>query len=135
MGVPAKSARRSSSSVPSGSSSSGIGSASSAVTKFGSSMPSAVVPQDQQTSNESSTLDRHFGQRHMICAPTKLISKPGPLTNDSHEGTRRSKKKLHQPGCTSQLVSVGQRSANQNPSRSTTSPTVTRMSLRNSGHR
>src|SRR3954451_18032968 len=65
MGVPAKSARGSSTSVLWGSSSSSIGSASSAVTKFGSSMPSGVVPQDQQTSNESSTLDRHFGHFHI----------------------------------------------------------------------
>src|SRR5271157_1931226 len=72
---------------------------------------------------------------HMICAPTKFISKPGLLTYDSHYGTRRSKKKLHQPGCTSQLVSVGQRSANPNPSRCTISPTVTEISVLNSGHR
>ena len=37
----------------------------SAVTKYGSSMPSGVVPQDQQTSNKSSTFDRHFGHSHM----------------------------------------------------------------------
>ena len=67
---------------------------------------------------------RPFLPPHDLCSD-QAISKPGPLTNDSHEGTRRSKKKLHQPGCTSQLVSVGQRSANQNPFRFTTSPTVT----------
>jgi hypothetical protein len=49
-----------------GDNSSAIGSASSAMTKFGSSMPSGVVPQDQQTSNESSTFDLHLGHCHIF---------------------------------------------------------------------
>ena len=47
----------------------------------------------------------------------------------------RTEEKPDHPGCTPQVVSVGRRSANQNPSRSTTSPTVTGMSVLNSGHR
>src|SRR5690242_13477644 len=41
----------------------------SAGTKLGSSTPSGVVPHDQQTSNDESTLAPHFGQVHMPRAP------------------------------------------------------------------
>src|SRR6476659_9039376 len=87
MGVPAKSARGSSTSAPSGSTSSGIGSASSAVTKSGSSMPSAVVPHDQQTSNESSTLDRHFGHFH-IGRGSEGVGLEHQTTQGSYPGSR-----------------------------------------------
>src|SRR4051812_27986914 len=64
-GVPAKYAKGASDTGSYSATGSSIGLASSAVTKFGSSTPSGVVPHDHQTSNESSTLLRHFGHRHI----------------------------------------------------------------------
>src|SRR4051794_11045554 len=65
------------------------------MTKFGSPMPSGVVPQDQQTSNESSTLDRHFGHCHMVLGSSPRKSKIGPPTDYTTDGIEARSSRRH----------------------------------------